>query len=162
MSSGSWKIPQSVLVVVHTPSLQVLLLKRADSPPDEEFWQSVTGSKDNLAEDWVETAAREVLEETGIDARPGCALAQGLCDWGLENTYPIYPRWLHRYAPGVSHNTERVWGLSVPEGTQVRLSPREHTQFVWLPYMEAAAGCSSASNAEAILHLPRMQPQSAR
>ena len=37
------KIPQSVLVVIHTPALEVLLLERADHPG---FWQSVTGSLD--------------------------------------------------------------------------------------------------------------------
>lgn len=161
MNAGPWKIPQSVLVVVYTPSLHVLLMKRADSPPGEDFWQSVTGSKDSMEEDWAETAAREVFEETGIDARPGQPLAAGLSDWGLENVYPIYPRWLHRYAPGVGRNTERVWGLRVPEGTPVRLEPREHTAFTWLPWVDAAARCTSASNAEAILHLRRMQPQSA-
>jgi dATP pyrophosphohydrolase len=39
----AYKIPISVLVVVHTPDLQVLLLERADRPG---FWQSVTGSQD--------------------------------------------------------------------------------------------------------------------
>lgn len=160
--TGPWKIPQSVLVVVHTPAWQVLLLKRADSPPGEDFWQSVTGSKDSVDEDWAATAAREVLEETGVDASPGTPLEQALSDWALENTYPIYPRWLHRYAPGVAHNTERVFGLTVPADTPVVLSPREHTDWVWLPWQAAANRCTSASNAEAILHLPRMPPQSAR
>src|SRR5690606_22255042 len=99
-----YKIPESVLVVVHTPTLEVLLLRRADL--EEDFWQSVTGSKDTLAECWRDTALREVQEETGIDARaPGCALV----DWQLENIYSIYPQWLHRYAPGVRQNTEHLF-----------------------------------------------------
>ncbi|MDM7483167.1 MAG: dihydroneopterin triphosphate diphosphatase [Halomonas sp.] len=122
------KIPQSVLVVIHTPAWQVLLLERADAPG---FWQSVTGAKDSPDEPWAVTAAREVSEETGIDAHaPGCVLT----DWGLENVYEIYPRWRHRYAPGVTRNTERVFGLCVPEDTPVRLSPREHTAYAWLPW----------------------------
>lgn len=60
-----YKIPQSVLVVIYTPALDVLLIERADAPG---FWQSVTGSKDRLDEAWEETATREVMEETGIDA----------------------------------------------------------------------------------------------
>lgn len=152
MSQG-FKIPESVLVVIHTRALDVLLLRRADS---SEYWQSVTGSKDHVKEPWVETAAREVLEETGLDCRPGAALASGLEDWMLENVYEIYPQWLHRYAPGVRLNTEHVFGLTVPERAEVRLSPREHTDSMWLPYREAADRCHSASNAEAILHLPRM------
>ena len=143
------KVPQSVLVVVHTSALDVLLLERTDAPG---FWQSVTGAKDTPEEPWEQTAVREVAEETGIDARAvGCALI----DWGLENVYAIYPRWRHRYASGVTHNTERVFGLCVPPGTAVRLAPREHTAYLWLPWREAADRCFSPSNAEAILWLPR-------
>ena len=150
------KIPQSVLVLIYTPSLQVLLIRRADSDPAAPaFWQSVTGSKDHADESFEETAAREVREETGIDCSPASPLNAHLRDWALENVYPIYPRWLHRYAPGVVFNTEHVFGLRVPEGTAVQLEPREHTAFQWLPYAEAAALCFSPSNAEACLLLPR-------
>ena len=147
------KIPQSVLVVIYTPARDVLLIKRADAT---DFWQSVTGSKDTLNETFLQTAVREVGEETGIDCGPGTPLESSLCDWHLENVYDIYPRWLHRYAPGVTRNTERLFGLVVPVGTAVRLSPREHTAFQWLPYVAAAQACFSPSNAEACLMLPRM------
>ncbi len=144
-----YKIPRSVLVVIHTADLQVLLIQRADT---EGFWQSVTGAKDHPDESFEATAVREVMEETGIDARAsGCELR----DWGLENVYEIYPRWRHRYAPGVTHNTEHLFGLRVPAGTAVRLSPREHTDFQWLPWRAAAEACASPSNAEACLLLPR-------
>ncbi|MBX9816423.1 MAG: dihydroneopterin triphosphate diphosphatase [Burkholderiaceae bacterium] len=146
-----YKIPQSVLVVIHTQALDVLLLRRADT--QEDFWQSVTGSKDAADEAWAATAAREVWEETGIDCRPGTALAAQLQDWHLENVYSIYACWAHRYAPGVTHNTERVFGLQVPVGTQVTLSPHEHTAYQWLPVREAAALCFSGSNAQAIVRL---------
>jgi len=148
-----FKIAQSVLVVIYTPQLDVLLIRRADTP--EDFWQSVTGSKDALGHSYEATAIREVAEETGINCSQGTALHAGLQDWGLENVYSIYPRWLHRYAPGTVFNTERVFGLQVPAGTPVRLSPREHTHYQWLPYQDAAAKCFSPSNAEAILTLPR-------
>ncbi|MBO9679188.1 MAG: dihydroneopterin triphosphate diphosphatase [Acidovorax sp.] len=145
-----YKIPESVLVVVHTAALDVLLIRRADSA--DVFWQSVTGSKDALDEPCEATALREVQEETGIDAfGPGCILR----DWNLENVYSIYPQWLHRYAPGVLLNTERVFSLEVPADTPVRLNPREHTAFAWWPWREAAERCYSPSNAEAILLLPR-------
>ena len=150
------KIPQSVLVVIYTPSLQVLLIRRAEpDPAAPAFWQSVTGSKDHADESFEETATREVREETGIDCSPALPLHVYLRDWALENVYPIYPRWLHRYAPGVVFNTEHVFGLQVPEGTAVQLEPREHTAFQWLPYAQAAALCFSPSNAEACLLLPR-------
>ncbi len=151
--SRAFKIPQSVLVVIHTPALDVLMIRRADSPSD--FWQSVTGSKDAVDEPLGQTAWREVGEETGIDCRPGSALAGGLLDWHLENVYTIYPHWLHRYAPGVTHNTEHLFSLCVPSGTPIQLSPKEHTHHRWLPYQEAADLATSASNAEAILNLPR-------
>ena len=153
MTLAAFKIPQSVLVVIHTPDRQVLLIERADAPG---FWQSVTGAKDRQDESYADTAAREVAEETGIDAHaPGHVLS----DWALENIYEIYPQWRHRYAPGVVHNTERVFGLCVPQALPVRLSPREHSAQVWLPWREAADRCFSPSNAEAILHLPHWLPK---
>lgn len=140
-----FKIPQSVLVVIHTADRQVLMLERADRPG---FWQSVTGSKDFIDESFASTARREVLEETGIEGGR-------LCDWGLVNHYEIYPVWRHRYAPGVTHNTEHVFGLTVVADTAVVLAPREHLQFRWLPWQAAADLCFSPSNAEAVLQLPR-------
>ena len=147
-----WKIPQSVLVVIYTPALEVLLIKRADA---DDFWQSVTGSKDDLKETFEQTARREVFEETGINCMADAILAGHLQDWSLENVYEIYPRWRHRYAPGVLQNTEHLFGLQVPHGTPIRLSPQEHTAYQWLPYRQAAALCFSPSNAEACLMLPR-------
>lgn len=148
--SHPFKIPQSVLVVIHTPARQVLLIERADA---EGFWQSVTGSLDRVDEPFVEAAAREVAEETGLDiSSPGHVLT----DWGLENVYEIYPQWRHRYAPGVVQNTERVFGLCIPEALPVVLSPREHRAQVWLPWPEAMDRCFSSSNAEAISWLPRL------
>jgi dATP pyrophosphohydrolase len=150
----NFKIAQSVLVVIYTQNLDVLLMRRADTQ-DTEFWQSVTGSKDALTDSFAATAIREVWEETGIDCAAGTPLYGALQDWHLENVYDIYPRWLHRYAPGTVFNTEHVFGLRVPHGTPVTLSPREHTDHQWLPYGQAAEKCFSPSNAEAILLLPR-------
>ena len=139
--SMTFKIPESVLVVIYTPELDVLLIERADKPG---FWQSVTGSKDTVDEVLLLTAQREVQEETGIDT------AQfDLTDWQLSNIYEIYPVWRHRYAPGVTKNTEYVFGLCVPKDVNVVLAPREHLRYQWLPYHEAADLCFSASNAEA-------------
>jgi dihydroneopterin triphosphate diphosphatase len=105
----------------------------------------------------IETCMREVAEETGIDVDRAA-----LRDWNLSNVYEIYPVWRHRYAPGVTHNTEHVFGLTVPAGTPVRLNPREHLNHVWLPWREAADRCFSPSNAEAILLLPRLSVLSRR
>ena len=141
-----FKIPESVLVVIHTPQLEVLLIERADQ---SGFWQSVTGSKDALGEAFLQTAVREVAEETGLSV-PSAQWR----DWDISNVYEIYPAWRHRYAPGVTRNTEHVFGLCLPKRCDVTLSPREHTAWKWLPYREAADACFSPSNAEAILLLP--------
>src|SRR5206468_6327134 len=111
------KIPVSTLVVIHTSDLQVLLLERADRPG---FWQSVTGSQEP-GEALAATAAREVREETGLEPAD-----YSLSDWKLENVYEIYPVWRTRYGPGVTHNTEHVFGLELPAPVEVKLSPREH------------------------------------
>jgi dATP pyrophosphohydrolase len=153
-----FKIPESVLVVIHTAALDVLLIERADAPG---YWQSVTGSKDTLAESLVETCIREVAEETGIVVGSDAVPLAALRDCALVNVYEIYPRWRHRYAPGTTHNTEHVFALEVPAGTPVTLAPREHLAHAWLPWREAADRCFSPSNAEAILHLPRWLAESA-
>ncbi len=142
-----FKRPLSVLVVVYTPAREVLLIRRADHA---EFWQSVTGSMEVDDPSLAHTAARELAEETGILAAPGA-----LQDWGLTNVYDIYPAWRHRYAPGVTRNTEHVFGLCVPAPDPVQLSPAEHTAWCWLDWRAAADRCFSPSNAEAILQLPK-------
>ncbi len=144
-----YKIPESVLVLIHTAELEVLLIERADRPG---FWQSVTGSLDAPDEPLAATAVRELFEETGIVA-DGAAVR--LRDWRLSNVYDIYPVWRHRYAPGVTRNTEHVFSVEVARDSAITLSPREHVRYLWLPYLEAAERCFSASNAEAILQLPR-------
>lgn len=158
--TAAYKIPESVLVVIHTDALEVLLLERADRLG---FWQSVTGSKDAQEEALFATAVREVQEETGIIiggdmTQRGAVPSSSLIDWQLSNVYEIYPVWRHRYAPGVTHNTEHVFGLRVPRDIPVILAPREHVNMMWLPYREAADRCFSASNAEAILQLPACHP----
>ena len=141
-----YKIPISVLVVIHTPQLEVLLIERADWPG---FWQSVTGSLEREDEPLAETAIREVREETGIDAT-----RYRLVDWRLQNRFEIFKRRLGLYPAGVTHNIENVFALTVPEPLAVTLAPGEHTRFEWLPWREAAAKCFSWSNRDAILLLP--------
>ena len=143
---GPYKIPRSVLVLIHTSDAQVLLMERVPWPG---FWQSVTGSVDSLDEPLRETAIREVMEETGLDAA-----RYELSDWGIENRYEIFKRWRSRYAPGVTHNEEHVFGLQVPEPLAVTCAPGEHYRAMWLPWREAADMCFSWSNRDAIVALP--------
>ena len=145
------KIPESVLVVIHTADLQVLLLERADHPG---FWQSVTGSKDAIDEPLDLTCRREVLEETGIDASRFV-----LTDWRQQNRYEIYSHRRGRYPEGVTHNTEHVFSLCLPQIEPVQIAPREHLQYQWLPWEEAAQRCFSPTNVEAIRQLPVRMPR---
>ena len=139
------KLPVSVLVLVHTAEREVLLLERAARTG---FWQSVTGSLDRLDEPLEAAAAREVLEETGIDAADG-----RLERWNVVYTFEIYPQWRHRFAPGVVQNVEHVFALEIPSRAPVRIAPDEHVAFMWLPWREAAAKCFSWSNRDAIAML---------
>jgi dihydroneopterin triphosphate diphosphatase len=146
----AYKVPESVLVVIFDGDAQVLLLQRSDDP---DFWQSVTGAKDDPTESWAHTALREVAEETGIDAQlMGCRLV----DLRVENRYALWPQWRHRYAPDVTHNTERVFALQVPNGQAVCMSPREHLAYEWLSATAAIQRCRSATNADAIERVMRM------
>jgi 8-oxo-dGTP pyrophosphatase MutT (NUDIX family) len=137
------KLPLSVLVVVHTAEMEVLLLERAQRPG---FWQSVTGSLDHADEPLEHAAARELREETGIEAADG-----RLRRWNVAYTFEIYAQWRHRFAPGVTHNTEHLFSLELAKPSPVTLAPQEHTAFGWLPWREAARKCFSWSNRDAIL-----------
>jgi len=145
----TYKIPISVLVVIHTSDLQVLMLERASHPG---FWQSVTGSLDAEDEPLMQTAIREVGEETGLDATASHHI---LRDWKQSASYDIYYEWKHRFAPGVEQNLEHVFSLEIPAPVMVTLSPREHISQMWLPYPEAAAKVFSPTNRDAILALPQ-------
>lgn len=144
------KLPESVLVVIFTPRRVVLLLERADHAG---FWQSVTGSRADLQEPLALTCAREVREETGLDA-PAAAYH----DWHQRNRYAIYPHWRGRYAPGTTHNVEHVFGLQVPAPFVPQLAAREHVRSQWLPWRAAADACFSWTNAQAIRLLPQWAP----
>jgi dihydroneopterin triphosphate diphosphatase len=146
----SHKLPLSVLVVVHTEGLEVLLLERAARAG---YWQSVTGSLERMDEPLARAAAREVMEETGIDASSGVLTA-----WNVANTFEIYTQWRHRFAHGVTHNTEHVFGLRLARTQPVTMAPHEHVAFQWLPWREAAARCFSWTNRDAIFMLGEGSP----
>ncbi|MFM7459643.1 MAG: NUDIX domain-containing protein, partial [Burkholderiales bacterium] len=73
-STKPYKIPRSTLIVIYNEQMEVLLIERADRPG---YWQSVTGSQDE-GESLLETATREVMEETGIDVS-----SHALADWQI-------------------------------------------------------------------------------
>jgi len=141
----AYKIPESVLVIVHTRTLEVLVLERAKQPG---LWQSVTGSREPDDPDLLATARRELSEETGLSIGT-------LSDWGIVNHYEIWPQWRARYAPDVTHNTEHVFGFLVDGPTVATTDPAEHVAQLWLPWQEAAERVFSPTNREAIRQLPQ-------
>ena len=141
-----YKIPESVLVVIHTAALEVLLIERADHPG---YWQSVTGSRACADEPLEQTCRREVAEETGIDST-----RHQLQDWRLTNTFEIFSEWRQRYAPGITRNIEHVFGMPLPEVQSISPAPGEHRNWAWMPWQQAAEQCFSWTNRDAILMLP--------
>ncbi|HEV2110242.1 MAG TPA: dihydroneopterin triphosphate diphosphatase [Gammaproteobacteria bacterium] len=145
-----FKRPESILVVIHTMSGEVLRLLRHEPAG---FWQSVTGS---LLENEtpLKAALREVREETGLDA------GMDLTDSGIVNRYPTHPAWRHRYSPQVRENIEYVFSLLLPERVAVTLAPAEHAEYRWLPRTKAAELAASHTDRDAILTLvPPASPE---
>lgn len=139
-----FKTPISALVLIHTTDLQVLIMERADK---NGFWQSVTGSLEH-GETPLQAAIREVHEETGLDATQ-----YDLQDWHASNVYEIYPHWRHRYAPGVTLNTEHLFGLTLRKPLPIKLAPDEHVQYEWVDWREAAKRVFSWTNVDALSKL---------
>lgn len=143
-ADGEFRRPESVLVVVHTPALECLVLVLERVEP-RGFWQSVTGTL-GWGEAPAAAAAREVVEETGLDPA-------GLRDAEVTRSFAILPAWRARYAPGVERNVEHVFYLEVPEPAPVTLDPAEHVAYQWLPARQAQDRVDSWTNREAIERL---------
>ena len=124
------------------------MIERADH---HGYWQSVTGSLNQIDEPLQMAAAREVLEETGIDIHQ--LPEESLQSMNHHIDYEIYPEWRHRYPDGVTQNTEHWFKLQLPRKMPIKLSPREHISHQWLDVQSAAKLCFSPSNQEAILRL---------
>jgi dATP pyrophosphohydrolase len=139
-----FKTPISALVLIHTKDLQVLIMERADKAG---YWQSVTGSIEH-DETPYDAAVREVFEETGIDVEQ-----YELLDWECSNIYEIFPHWRHRYAPGITQNTEHVFGLELLQPIPIQLAPDEHIRYEWVDWREAAKRVFSWTNVEALRKL---------
>ena len=136
-----FKMPVSCLVIIYSGK-QTLILERADH---SGYWQSVTGSWEN-GETLLQTAQREVVEETGFQLDEGCWRD---CWWA--NQYEIYSHWRYRYAPGICINTEHVFTLCLPEYLTPVLAPREHVRFAWVEWSEAANRVFSPTNRSALV-----------
>ncbi len=142
MTSVQLRRPESVLVIVHTPAAECLLLERVRPVG---FWQSVTGTL-HWDETPAQTAAREVQEETGLTA-------DGLVDAHVTRRFPIVPEWRDRYSPEVTENLEHLWYLPVTHACPITLSAEEHTGYRWLELEEAIVTVTSWTNREGLERL---------
>ena len=141
-----YRIPQSALTVVYNRAGQVLVMQRNDDP---DFWQSVTGTLEQ-GEKPIETARREVLEETSIDITQS---TYQLIDCQKVNTYEIRDIWKHRYPPSTPYNTEHVFAVEVAVNQSIVLT--EHSAYLWLDKQSALQKVWSDTNREAIaLYVP--------
>lgn len=132
-------------MVIYDTDSRVLVLQRKDDP---DFWQSVTGSLEQN-EEKAQTAAREVLEETGIDI---AAEGYKLVDHQITNQYIIRPLWRHRYAPGVTRNTESIFSVQVTSDKHP-IMLTEHLSFEWLSKEQATQKVWSDTNRDAIARI---------
>lgn len=138
----SYKRPVSILVVIFAQDTKrVLMLQRRDDP---DFWQSVTGSIEE-GEDALFAAQREVKEEVAIDV---VEERLPLVDCQRSVEFEIFTHLRHRYAPGVTRNTESWFALALPHERSIVIS--EHLAWKWVSAPEAAQMTKSWSNRMAI------------
>ncbi|MFT5114442.1 MAG: dATP pyrophosphohydrolase [Parasphingorhabdus sp.] len=142
--SAKHKRPESVLVVVYTATNRILLLNR--QPP--AFWQSITGSMSWAESDPIQTAQRELWEETRIKVAPG-----ELTNHHKTEQFEILANFRHRYKPGTTHNLEFQFSLRLPAEVDVRIEPREHSEYRWVNLDEARRLIWSWSNLSAVENL---------
>jgi len=127
-----------VKVVVHDGE-RILLLHR--SPAEGGFWQPVTGTIEP-GEHADEAAARELLEETGIEARPSYS--------GLHQSFLIerHPGDERRH-PFVD---ERTYHVELPDEASIDLS-EEHVQYGWFTVESACDTIRWSDDRDSILHI---------
>jgi 8-oxo-dGTP pyrophosphatase MutT (NUDIX family) len=81
-----------------------------------QFWQNMTGSVE-ADESFLEAAAREIQEETGISIE-----ATKLIDLGLE--FNFNDQWQREV-------TERCYLLLLQNPVEIKIDPKEHQAYVW-------------------------------
>lgn len=147
-----------MLVVIYSADGRFLLLERVTHPG---YWQSVTGSQE-VGETLVATALRELKEETGLmvdkvlnlsDFAQSPLPLNVLIDHQQQTEYEIFLEWRHRYAPGITQNTEHLFSIKLPQVQEIQLAPAEHSAYQWSDGNTAISQCFSPSNQSAIAHV---------
>jgi 8-oxo-dGTP pyrophosphatase MutT (NUDIX family) len=117
--------PEEVFVFVRRGE-EYLILHR--SPKQGAYWHCVAGGLEE-GESYGEAAARELREETGLDA--------SLLDLGRPYVYTL-EGWEPRYAPGAEQIRVECFLAEAPAGWEPSLD-WEHDEYRWCRADEAAA-----------------------
>lgn len=88
-----------------------------------------------------------MYEETGLGPEGE------LTDPGRSRTFTIDPRWLGRYASGVTENTEYEWRFQLASTLDITIDDNEHTVHRWASLDEAIDSVWSWTNKEALQEL---------
>ena len=127
--------PDEVIVVVHRRSLsepEFLILRR--TLERQGYWSIVAGGVEE-GETPAEAAARELIEEVGLEPE------SGLSELGLALEYDIAgepPEVLARFAPSVESVTLHAFAAEAPVGWEPTLDA-EHDDYRWCGLDEAVA-----------------------
>lgn len=118
-----YKRPVSILVVIYAQDTKrVLMLQRRD-----DRFLAVCNRQRGRGETAPQAAMREVKEEVTIDV---VAEQLTLIDCQRTVEFEIFSHLRHRYAPGVTRNTESWFCLALPHERQIVFT--EHLAYKWL------------------------------
>lgn len=123
--SGSWEYaerpnaPAGVVIVALTPENELLLTEQFRVPMGRnviELPAGLSGDDDYAGEHFVETAKRELREETGYEAGEWHELAKGPISAGLSNEIVVFylGKTLRKISSGGGEGSEKIIVHHVP------------------------------------------------
>jgi len=133
-----------VKVMVHDDH-RVLLLHR--KPERGNFWQPITGSIED-GETPIETARREIVEETGHPGEPD--------PLGLEQSFMIESQYLAARHPGPIIASEIGFVAELPSTATIHIDTDEHDDFGWFTFGQAYETIRWSDDREALERLERL------
>jgi lipoyl(octanoyl) transferase len=125
---------------------RVLLLHRR--PERGDFWQPITGSMED-GETPIETARREIVEETGHRTEPA--------EIGLTQSFMIESQFLSSKYPGPIIASEIGYRATIDSALPIRVDPEEHDQYGWFTFAEAYEKIRWTDDREALELLESIQ-----